>query len=376
MSMILNIISSENNVVIDVSEDALICIENDDIESQIPSDLKKCVNFYLDRKLSYDECSDILKKLKNISGEDGLINIFTTGHNFNDMMKCIGSREYSGSYVMHVDDHNGIRDIIDTSNVICGLNFSRICCDCYFSERYLLNFNASEFDALCGIEKCKFDRDKLKAMRLMIENVWDELIPANLQFDSFDQFNKVELVLNYVTFNNMIDNYLELFGDVSREDAQVMFANLLLNNYVAKVCSSVVQGKKVLGDRECTWLMTTIDGVNYSHGLAEDERFVNLEEIGYVNGRVLLDDEHKHRDDFVKNINSYGSLDYDDYSNLKYVLEYRMKENKNVSRVSFGTMSSMPPLFPEGSEKPVLSCIKKRIPKKMPLLFPNGRNKQ
>ena len=200
------------------------------------------INFYLDRKLNYEECCEILKKLESIRRSNGKVRIFTSGCNFNEMMKAIGNID-SKKYEMHIDDTKNVRDIIDSSNIISGLNFSRICCDCYFSERYLLNFNAGEFDALCNISKCKFDRNKLKKMRMIIEKIWDKLIPSCVDINSLDQFSKIDLVLDYINLNREFECYLKLFDVVSDEFLGFSYKNEENDN---AGYYSVLYGKRLL----------------------------------------------------------------------------------------------------------------------------------
>ena len=372
MSMILNIASNNDMVNIDINEEALISLDSDDFQLQSFNGLKRQINFYLDRKLNYEESCDILRKLETISGSNGKIRIFTSGCNFNEMMKAIGNFD-SKRYEIHIDDIKNVRNIIDSSNVISGLNFSRICCDCYFSERYLLNFNASEFDALCNISKCKFDRNRLKQIRMDIEKVWNKLIPLHININSLDQFSKVELVLEYISSNKELTNHLKLLGNCSKEEAKVLIFNMLLDNYVTRVNSKVVHGRNLLNNCDAVWVVTSIAGNNYGHCLVNNERFSDLEEKGYVDGVIRLDEEHKYRNDFTSEVGQYECLDCDDYSNIKRILEYK-KRGYNSGFSDFDVASGMPPLFPEGSNKPVISYVEWDLPKKMPLLFTKETN--
>lgn len=375
MNVVLKIVPEEEKVKIDISDEVLLSLESDDFHLESFKGLKD-INFYLNRQLSYEECCEFLSKLERICGLDGKVRIFTSGCNFNEMMKAIGNSKIKECCEMHIDDSKDVRKIIDSSNVISGLNFSRICCDCYFSDRYLLNFNAGEFDALCSISECKFDRKRLRKMRMTIENVWNKLIPSQSSINTFDKFSRVQLMLDFIESNND-DSYLKFFGDCSKEEAKIMFFNMLLDNYVAKVNSNVVCGRNIINNSDMVWVVTSIDGNNYGHCLIGGEKFSGLDEKGYVDGKIMLEDKHKYRDDYIREVGVYASLDCDDYNSIRRALEFKKKGINSCCSES-NSLIGMPPLFPEGADKPVISYLKCDLPKKMPLLFPHGRgaNKQ
>lgn len=313
-----------------ITDEALQCLDDSVISLQFGSS-NNLVKFYVDRKLSIDECRIILEKLEHIAGEKGSISIFTTGRNFNDLMKVIGTREKSNHYEMHIDD-NDIRSIIDINNIICGLNFSRIVCDCYFSDRYLMNFNFGDFLALIKISECKFDRDRIYHMRYIYETVWSRLIPQDhYAINNLTSFEKAEIILDYIkknfklVDNSMSDDLIETFNTRTGTNYSLsLLANLLLDNYLAQVDCRVVKGT-YLGNGIESLIVTKHDGNYYGHSLINDYRFTDLTSKGYTEGIITLESPHSYRDDFILNVGSYNALDEIDYFNLLSVLDVKRK---------------------------------------------------
>lgn len=310
-----------------ITEDGLQCLDDSVILEQFGL-AKNLVKIYLDRKLDIDSSTILLEKLERIAGENGSINIFTTGRNFNDLMKIIGTRSGSNHIEMHIDD-NDIRDIIDARSIICSLNFSRISCDCYFSDRYLMNFNAGDFMALCRIPECKFDREMAFRMRSIIEAVWGRLVPSFYYGETLSSFEKTEMVLDYIRKNiifddNSMNDVIETFNTgVGSNSSLVLFANLLLDNYLAQVDCRVVDGTYLpTGDLQ-SWIVTKHNGNYYGHCLIKDYRFTDLASKGYAEGIITLDREQNYRDDFRWDVNSYLGLDEVNYFSFKAYLDMK-----------------------------------------------------
>ena len=124
MNNILDIVNKEDICEININEEALICLESAGIEKQLGDGIRN-IKFYVDRTLKLEDCFDILEKLDNLATEDGSIAIYTSGNNFNELMKAIKLRNSNIHHELHIDD-NDIRSVLDINNIICGLNFSRI----------------------------------------------------------------------------------------------------------------------------------------------------------------------------------------------------------------------------------------------------------
>lgn len=313
-----------------ITDEALQCFDDSSIIKQFGSS-NNFVKFYLDRKLDIDECTTLLEKLERIAGKSGSIAIFTTGRNFNDLMKIIGTRNGSNHYEMHIDD-NDIRDIIDVRGIICGLNFSRISCDCYFSDRYLMNFNPGDFIALCRIPECKFDRERALRMSAIIGEVWGTLVPSFYYGETLSSFEKTEMILDYMKENIRLDDnstnddVIEAFrSGTSSNSSQVLLANLLLDNYFAQVDCRVVNGTYLPTGNLQSWIVTKHNGNYFGHCLARDYRFTDLSAKGYTEGIITLENEHRYRDDFRCDISSYAVLDEIDYFNFKVSLDAKRK---------------------------------------------------
>lgn len=353
MSTILDIIpkteDSSYDVEVNITEQALQCLDELDIEEQIGTG-KRLVKFYVDGTLSLEECAEVLEKLESIAGNDGAISIFTSGRNFNDLMKAIKLRRSDIHHELHIDD-NDIRSVLDVNNIICGLNFSRISCDCYFSDRYLVNFNPIDYINLSHFPECKFDRKRVDKMRSVIEEVWGELVPSVYYANALTSFAKTEMVLDYIEKNianttNAGEIRIDDVEDFSRRNYQVedyaddavgvfgekdgtstgktRLAALLLDNYFAQVNCRVVNGK-ISGDSS-VWLTTMNGGGEYGHSLDSNNlRFSNLEEFGYVDGVVSLEGDHKYRRDFSRPVDEYAELDEITYFNLKNSVEATRK---------------------------------------------------
>lgn len=330
---------------VNITDEMLQTLSISEIEKQIGLG-RRFVKFHIDRFLSLEESCEILKKLEALALDDGSISIYTSGRNFNELMKAIKLRKSTIHHEMHIDD-NDIRDVLDINNIICGLNFSRIACDCYFSDRYLVNFNPSDYINLCRFPECKFDRERMDKIRGVIEEVWGKLVPSYYYANTLSSFEKTEMILDYIKENiSDTKNYREVkFDDVneySRRKYQVedyaddavgvfkekdgtvlgktLLAAVLLDNYFAKVNCRVVLGERFPVEENTRWLVTTIGGKNYGHSVAYDIRFSNLENFGYRNGFICLEDNHKYRSAFSRSIDSYSELDEITYFNLKNIL--------------------------------------------------------
>lgn len=344
MSTAIDSVSSDFEV--NLTEDELQCLEISEIKERIPENVNR-IKFYVDRKLSLDECFLILDKLENIIGDNGSISIYTTGRNFNELMKCIKLRKSDLHHELHIDDNN-IRTILDVNNIICGLNFSRISCDCYFSDRYMVNFNPGDYIRLYGFPEVKFDRRRVDKMRSVIESVWCELVPSIYSANGLPGIAKVEMILDYISKRiSTTDNFREIrFNDVeehSRRNYQVddyaydavgvfgesdgtyigktKLAALLLDNYFAQVDCRIVKGDIFPIAEDCVWLATRHGGKTYGHSLDRDVRFNDLEKLGYINGVVSLDSDHQYRSDYSYSVDGYSELDEIAYFNLKSSLD-------------------------------------------------------
>lgn len=313
---------------------------------------KKLINFYLDRTLSLEESLVVLERLERLAGEEGSISIYTSGRNFNGLMKVIKLSKSTIHHELHIDDHD-IRSVLDVNNIMCSLNFSRISCDFYFSDRYLMNFNTWDYLNLCRFSECKFDRNRVNKMRALIEEVWCELVPSIYYGNSLTSFVKTEMVLDYIEKNianttNDRGTRINDVEDLSRRNYQVevymndavgtfgesegsplgkaRLATLLLDNYFAQVDCRVVNDIKWFGRDSSGCLVTTNSGRKYGHSLDRDNlRFTDLEKMHYVGGVVSLEDDHKYRSDFSYPVDEYSELDEITYFNLKSSVEAARK---------------------------------------------------
>ena len=346
MNNILDIVNKEDICEININEEALICLESAGIEKQLGDGIRN-IKFYVDRTLKLEDCFDILEKLDNLATEDGSIAIYTSGNNFNELMKAIKLRNSNIHHELHIDD-NDIRSVLDINNIICGLNFSRISCDCYFSDRYMVNFNPGDYIRLYGFPEVKFDRRRVDKMRSVIETVWCELVPSIYSANGLPGIAKVEMILDYISKRiSTTDNFREIrFNDVeehSRRNYQVddyaydavgvfgesdgtyigktKLAALLLDNYFAQVDCRIVNGDIFPIAEDCVWLATRHGGKTYGHSLDRDVRFSDLEKLGYINGKVLLDSDHQYRSDYSYSVDSYSELDEIAYFNMKSSLD-------------------------------------------------------
>lgn len=337
------------------NDDSEVCITDEFLQTLELSDIqdmfgcgKKNVKFYIDRTLGFEEALIILEKLEKLALEDGIISIYTSGRNFNELMKAIKLRKSNIYHEMHIDD-NDIRNILDVNNIICGLNFSRIACDCYFSDRYLVNFNPGDYIRLSSFPECKFDRKRIDKMRSVVENVWCELVPSLYTAYSLPGIAKVEMVLDYIekrisTTDSFRENRFNNVEEYSRRDSQVdpsddvvsvfresvgtvlgktRLAALLLDNYFAQVDCRVVYGDVFSVAENCSWLVTRHGGKKYGHSFEKYNggRFSDLESLGYINGTTLLDDSHQYRSDYSVFVDGYSELDEISYFNLKSSLD-------------------------------------------------------
>lgn len=311
---------SPYDVKIDVNERALLYLDFDIDKKIAPG--RRLVKFYLDKTLSLEECNEILKKLERLALKDGAISISTTGRNFNELMKCIGMRKSKIHHEMHIDD-NDIRRIIGVNNIICDLNFSRISCDCYFSDRYLMNFRPTEFSALCTIPDCKFNRERLLNMRIAMEKVWDSLVPSFEYMQRMSSFEKTELIFDYVSKNaNNLGDFLDKKYTPLGDEA---IAALLLDNYLARVNCRAGQCLHLPTGTFRNIIATVNNGKTYCHSLVDNYRFIDLEPKGYVDCAVTLETDHKYRKDFEIDIISHAKLDDRDYITLKNHIDMQIK---------------------------------------------------
>ncbi len=350
MSAILDIIPNidEEYIEVNLTDETLQCLDFSEINERIGEGTRK-IKFYVGRTLKLEECFSILEKLANLTTEDGSISIYTSGNNFNELMKTIKLRKSNIHHELHIDDNN-IRSALDVNNIICALNFSRISCDCYFSDRYLVNLNPGDYIRLCAFPECKFDRRRVDKLRSVVDEVWMGLVPSIYSANSLPGVAKVEMVLDYISKRiSTTDNYREIrFRDVeehSRRNYQVddyaddavgvfyekdgtalgktKLAALLLDNYFAQVDCRVVKGDIFPVAEDCAWLVTRHNGKKYGHSLewGQDIRFSDLEKLGYVNGVVSLDSDHQYRSDYSYGVDSYSELDEIAYFNLKSSLD-------------------------------------------------------
>lgn len=346
MSNILHIVNKEDGCEINIDEEALNCLESIDIEKQLGTGTKN-IKFYVGRTLKLEECLSILEKLTNLTSEDGSISIYTSGNNFNELMKAIKLRKSNIHHELHIDDNN-IRSALDVNNIICALNFSRISCDCYFSERYLVNLNPGDYIRLSAFPECKFDRKRVDKLRSVVDEVWMELVPSIYSANGLPSIAKVEMVLDYISKRiSTTDNFREIrFKDVeehsrrnyqvddyaddavgvfSEKDGTVLgktkLAALLLDNYFAQVDCRVENGDIFPIAEDCVWLATRHGGKTYGHSLDRDVRFSDLEKLGYINGVISLDSDHQYRSDYSYNVDGYSELDEIAYFNLKSSLD-------------------------------------------------------
>lgn len=331
---------------VNITDEMLETLSFLDFVQQI-GDGRRVIKFYVDRTLSLENSLKILEKLEEIASSDGTISIYTSGRNFNELMKAIKLRKSDIHHEVHIDD-NDIRNALDINNIICSLNFSRIACDCYFSDRYLVNFNSGDYINLSRFPECKFDRHRIDRMRGVIEQVWSELVPSIYSANSLSGVAKVEMILDYISKRiSTTDNFRETrFRDVkehSRRNYQVddyaydalgvfregdgtyigktKLAALLLDNYFAQVDCRIVNGDIFPIVENAVWLVTRHGDRKYGHSLDRDVRFSDLEKLGYINGIVSLDSDHKYRSDYSYDVAGYSELDEITYFNLKSSLD-------------------------------------------------------
>lgn len=317
MNNILDIVNKEDICEININEEALICLESAGIEKQLGDGIRN-IKFYVDRTLKLEDCFDILEKLDNLATEDGSIAIYTSGNNFNELMKAIKLRNSNIHHELHIDD-NDIRSVLDINNIICGLNFSRISCDCYFSDRYMVNFNPGDYIRLCGFPEVKFNRRRVDKLRSVVEEVWMGLVPSIYSAYSLPSIAKVEMVLDYINNINSVD---DMYCDKNNKAlSKIQLAALLLDNYFAQVDCRIVNGDIFPIAEDCVWLATRHGGKTYGHSLDRDVRFSDLEKLGYINGKVLLDSDHQYRSDYSYSVASYSELDEIAYFNMKSSLD-------------------------------------------------------
>lgn len=335
-----------------ITDEALCCLDDSVITRQFGSS-NNVVEFYLDRKLNIDECDIILRKLEHIAGKRGSISIFTTGRNFNELMKTIKLRKSKTHHELHIDDHD-IRTILNVNNIFCSFNLSRISCDCYFSDRYLMNFNPRDYIFLCRCPEYKFDRKRIDRMRDIVGTVWPQLVPSVYCADALTSFSKTEMILDYIKENiaattDAREITIDDVEDFSRRNYQVAdyaddavgtfcekngsivgktkLAALLLDNYFARVDCRVVSGRGYPIDDCHTFLVTKGEnGRTYGHLLSSDFRFKNLEKLGYIDGSAFLGKEHKYRDDYNYVVDGYSELDDATYSDFKSKLDRTRRE--------------------------------------------------
>ena len=315
----INEINGENEKLceVNITDEILQTLDTSDIEKVIPSG-RRNIKLYVDSVLKLDDCFSILEKLESLVLSDGTISIYTTGRNFNELMKAIKLRKSDIHHELHVDD-NDIRTILDVNNIICGLNFSRISCDCYFSDRYLVNFNPGDYIRLCGFPEVKFNRRRVDKLRSVIEEVWMELVPSIYSSYALPGVAKVEMVLDYISgIDNVLEKYCDNDGTVL---SKTQLAALLLDNYFAQVDCRIIKGNIFPIMEDCVWLATRHGGKTYGHSLECDLRFSDLEKLGYINGVTALDNSHEYRSDYSYSIDSYSELDEIAYFNMKSSLD-------------------------------------------------------
>lgn len=291
-----------------ITEEALQSLDDEFMLTHIGSK-SNLINFYLDEMINLEECLSTLERLEKLAGPAGSICIFTTGSNFKNLMNLIGTRNTTNHYEMHIDD-NDIRNIIDVNGIIGNLNFDRISCDCYFSDRYLMNFNLEDFITLCKIPECKFDRERVIALRGVIEKSWLELCSSLYSIYQLSDFEKTEMVLDFIQHDIILST------NIKDNQTRTQMAGLLLDNYLAQVNCRVVDGVYLPTGSPEIWLVTRQNGNYYGHSLLRNYHFSNLEDKGYADGIIRLEDNHRYRDDFQLDIPSYATLDEGDYLNL------------------------------------------------------------
>lgn len=109
MSTVLDIITcvedASYDVEVNVTDEVLQCLDFSAIEEKVGKG-KRLINFYLDRTLSLEESLVVLERLERLASEDGSISIYTSGRNFNGLMKAIKLRKSATHHELHIDDHD------------------------------------------------------------------------------------------------------------------------------------------------------------------------------------------------------------------------------------------------------------------------------
>lgn len=382
---------------VELNDETLICLSANDIrkhciQKMIPKTNPKPIHisFVIDNEYSLGEFNLFFDKLVEATGRDFKINIYTSGRNFNLLMDAIDKNSSVDKCSVYIDDHD-IRGILINSN----LDFSKVSCDCHLSKRYIRNLDDSKFRQVCDLKKFVFDREEALKERRVIEKVWREIGGSNASINRLNSLSKAILVADYInknisyandghritgTHNGLNIHYVEEWaqrGLLTYKykkgvcSGQADLASILLDNYLAKTDCRVVEGVYVPFKDRHAWLGIRGNDGYYGICLTLCKRFVDLSKVGYAEGTITLEYDHRDRNDYSVCVDEYVDVPNDIYNNYRSKI-YDFLRNNSID-------SGCPPLPPRRIVKPLpsrrepITLQKRNVKKKCPPPLPNRR---
>ncbi len=314
-----------------INDTALETLNKEDLYTEIHKFSKDPNKQYL-VNLSIDNSHEVLDyvemfRLLNIVCDGNVeIEISASGKQFNKIMLAIEGDKSNNIYTTYFDDH-------DAGNIVrAGLiDVRKVRSSCYLSDIYLRNLDEDSLRYVFNNPLFIFDRDKFLEERAIIRDVWSSILPDVGWIKGFTDVEKMYLIADYINKNirfggehyktgvhngrsvyyvaddakNAISTYKNRQGVCS---GQSDLALLLLNNSLAKCPVEKVSGYYVPSDQNHVWIALLENDKYLGVCLTMRNRFIDFSKKGYIEGTITLNNNHREREDYKKDVCPYVEL--------------------------------------------------------------------
>lgn len=316
---------SDWSIEVELNDSSLACLSESDFTSSFGHGIaNKAVHikFFVDGLYDAKGWGELLGKLERSVNGNVKIDIYTSGYNFNSIMKCINIDGRLENCSVYIDDHD-IRGVFESGDI----DFSKVACECHLSRRYLRNLEPEVFNCVCTCEKFIFDREAAQEERKAIVDVW-----KGENLSSLSSLDKALIIANYIngkigyandgkrrigTIDGRNVYHVEEWASTGigtlRKGSgvcigQADLSSLLLDNYLVKVDCRVVEGMYEPTKDPHAWVVVRTEEGNYGICLTKRKRFEDLSTLGYIGGNISLECAHSNRSDYKIPVDTYDKI--------------------------------------------------------------------
>ena len=328
---------SDCSMEVVLNDSSLVCFSENDLTGKIgQGNFNKPVHikFFVDGRYDVEEWGEFLGKLERSVNGNMKIAIYTSGYNFNSIMKCINKNGRLGNCSVYIDDHD-IRGVFESGDI----DFSKVACECHLSRRYLRNLEPEVFNCVCACDKFIFNREAAQDERKTIVDVWKgknlsslrsldkALIIADYINDKIGYANDGNQKIGTIDGRNVyhVEEWASTGLGTLRKGrgvciGQADLAGLLLDNYLVKVDCRVVEGMYEPTKDPHAWVVVRAEEGNYGICLTKRKRFEDLATLGYTGGNISLECDHSNRSDYKIPVDAYNKITAGDLSSSSGVV--------------------------------------------------------